>query len=74
MCVYIQRWTLDLLRSGEKVYKYRETSTNMKKKVTLSIEDKVYNKFQKFCEENAIMLSKRLELDMEKIMKEEERK
>jgi len=46
----------------------------MKKKVTLSIEDKVYNKFQKFCEENAIMLSKKLELEMEKIMKEDERK
>ena len=43
----------------------------MKKKVTLSIEDKIYNRFQKFCEENAIMLSKKLELDMEKIMKEE---
>ena len=46
----------------------------MKKKVTLSIEDKVYDKFQKFCEERAIMLSKKLELQMEKIMKEEVRR
>jgi len=42
----------------------------MKKKVTLSFEDKIYDKFKKFCEENAIMLSKRLELDMIEIMKE----
>ena len=42
----------------------------MKKKVTLSIEDKVYDKFQKFCEDNAIRLSKKLEICMENIMKE----
>jgi len=33
----------------------------MKKKVTLSLDDKVYKKFQNFCEENDIMLSKRIE-------------
>ena len=42
----------------------------MHKKVTLSIEDKVYEKFKKFCEDNAIMLSKRLEIEMKKIMGE----
>ena len=42
----------------------------MKKKVTLSIEDKVYEKFKKFCDDNAIMLSKRLELYMNEIMKD----
>ena len=40
----------------------------MKKKVTLSIDSSVYNKFQKFCSENAIMLSKRIELVMEDIV------
>lgn len=33
-----------------------------KKKVTLSLDDKVYANFQKYCEENAIMLSKKIEL------------
>jgi len=40
----------------------------MKKKVTLSIESEVYKKFQKYCEENAIMLSKKVELIMKGIM------
>ncbi len=40
----------------------------MNKKVTLSIESSVYEKFQKFCDKNAIMLSKRIELEMKKIM------
>jgi len=34
----------------------------MQKKVTLSIDSKVYDKFKKFCEDNAIMLSKKIEL------------
>jgi hypothetical protein len=33
----------------------------MQKKVTLSLDDKVYKKFQEFCEKNDIMLSKRIE-------------
>ena len=33
----------------------------MQKKVTLSFDDKVYAKFQKYCAENDIMLSKRIE-------------
>jgi hypothetical protein len=33
----------------------------MQKKVTLSLDDKVYKKFQDFCEKNDIMLSKRIE-------------
>ena len=40
----------------------------MKKKVTLSLDDKVYKNFQKYCEENAIMLSKKVEIIMGKIM------
>mgnify|MGYP006304633067 CR=1 FL=1 len=33
----------------------------MQKKVTLSLDDEVYGDFQEFCEENDIMLSKRVE-------------
>ncbi len=40
-----------------------------KKKVTISVDDKVYSNFQKYCEENAIMLSKKLELIMKAITK-----
>ena len=39
-----------------------------KKKVTLSIDPKVYSMFQKYCEENAIMLSKKVEIAMKDIM------
>lgn len=38
----------------------------MQKRVTLSIDDKVYDEFQKFCEENDIILSKRVERLMNK--------
>ena len=39
-----------------------------KKKVTLSIDPKVYAAYKKFCEENAILLSKKIELLMKKEM------
>jgi hypothetical protein len=39
-----------------------------KKKVTLSLDDKVYKDFQKFCREGDIMLSKRVERLMKKEM------
>ncbi len=42
----------------------------MKKKVTLSIDFKIYSDFQKFCEKNAIMLSKKVELIMKGIMQD----
>ena len=38
----------------------------MKKKVTLSLDAEVYAEFQKFCDENDLMLSKRIE----RLMKE----
>jgi|GEM_PF-2526739 len=40
-----------------------------KKKVTLSIESKVYDDFQKYCEDNAIMLSKKVEIVMKELLK-----
>ncbi|MBI2666871.1 hypothetical protein HYX13_04625 [Candidatus Woesearchaeota archaeon] len=36
------------------------------KKVTLSIDTSVYDQFQAYCAENAIMLSKKVELWMKK--------
>ncbi len=35
-----------------------------KKKVTLSIDSEIYNKYRTFCDQNAIMLSKKIELFM----------
>ena len=43
----------------------------MQKKVTLSVDSDVYKRFQKYCDENAIMLSKRIELIMKEIMEME---
>ena len=43
---------------------------NGKQKVTLSIDSKIYKEFQKYCEENAIMLSKKIELFMKKELEE----
>jgi hypothetical protein len=40
------------------------------KKVTLSIDERIYGEFQEFCEENAIMLSKKVELFMKKELEE----
>ncbi len=42
-----------------------------KKKVTLSVDSNVYDNFQKYCEEHAIMLSKRIELEMKRITRGE---
>ncbi len=39
-----------------------------KQKVTLSIEKNTYSNFQKYCEEHAIMLSKKVELWMKEEM------
>ncbi|MEE9525614.1 MAG: hypothetical protein V3V78_03355 [Candidatus Woesearchaeota archaeon] len=41
-----------------------------KQKVTLSIDSKTYKQFQDHCEENAIMLSKKIELFMKKELEE----
>ncbi|MCU0642404.1 MAG: hypothetical protein MUF61_02395 [archaeon] len=41
-----------------------------KRKVTLSVDSKTYSEFQKYCEEHAIMLSKRIELCMKNIVEE----
>jgi hypothetical protein len=45
-----------------------------KRKVTLSLDEDLYKKFQKFCEENDIMLSKRIDRLIGKHLDEEVRK
>jgi hypothetical protein len=40
----------------------------MKKKVTLSLEERVYDDFKKYCEKNAIMLSRKIEIWIEEFM------
>ena len=44
------------------------------KKVTLSLHELTYSKFQKFCKENDIMLSKRIERLIKQHMNENEKK
>ena len=43
---------------------------NGKQKVTLSIDSKTYHNYQKFCEEHALMLSKKIELFMKQELEE----
>ena len=43
----------------------------MKKKVTLSVDAKIYDSFKDYCEKNAIMLSKRIELMMKELLEED---
>ena len=49
-----------------------DKSGNSNQKVTLSIDSKTYKEFQEYCEKNAIMLSKKIELFMKKELEEEE--
>jgi len=44
-----------------------------KQKVTLSIDKGTYSHFQKYCEDHAIMLSKKIELWMQEEMEEGKR-
>jgi hypothetical protein len=40
----------------------------MQKRVTISLDDKLYLKFQKFCEDNDIIVSKRIERLMNEML------
>ena len=42
----------------------------MQKRITLSVDSKVYEEFKKFCEENDIIISKRVERLMNKELEE----
>jgi len=46
----------------------------MQKRITLSVDSKVYENFQKFCEENDIIVSKRVERLMSTELEEKTRK
>ena len=39
----------------------KKEANSVKQKVTLSVDTDIYKKFQRYCDENAIMLSKRVE-------------
>jgi hypothetical protein len=40
----------------------------MQRRVTLSLDDKIYRDFQNFCEENDIIISKRVERLMKEML------
>jgi hypothetical protein len=40
------------------------------KKITLSIDSDTYSEFQEYCEKNAIMLSRKIEIWIENFLKE----
>jgi len=40
----------------------------MQKRVTLSLDDKIYREFQRFCEEKDIIVSKRVERLMKEML------
>lgn len=40
----------------------------MQKRVTLSLDDKIYRDFQSFCEDNDIIVSKRVERLMKEML------
>lgn len=40
-----------------------------KKKVTLSLDEKIYSNFRKYCEENALIVSKKIELILKEVLK-----
>jgi hypothetical protein len=46
----------------------------MQKRITLSVDSKVYEEFQKFCEENDIIISKRVERLMNKELEENKKR
>ena len=46
----------------------------MKKNVTLSIDSKIYDEFHKYCEENAIVVSKKIEIWINDFLNNEKNK
>ena len=40
------------------------------KKVTLSIDSEIYFNFRRYCEENAVMVSRKIEIWIEEFLKE----
>ena len=49
------------------MYKY----VYMKKKVTLTIDEEIYEKFKKYCEKRCMKVSPKVELFMREVLKSE---
>ena len=57
-----------------KSFKRRKLVSCMgKRKVTLSLDSKVYSDFQKYCSENAMVASKKIELLIKEVLKKNEK-
>lgn len=54
------------VKLGIPVLEAKGVEFSLPRKVTLSIEAEIYDRYKKFCEDNAIMLSKKIELIMKK--------
>ena len=55
---------------GKPIIEARGVEFSLPRKVTLSLNDEAYKEFQEFCEENDIMLSKRIERLIKEHVKE----
>ena len=51
--------------------KLNREGSNGKQKVTLSVNSRIYNRYKRHCEKNALMLSKKIELFMKKELMED---
>jgi len=57
----IENW-IKLELQGKLNISFKAKAKPKNKKVTLSIDTSIYKKFQEYCDENAIMLSKKVEI------------
>ena len=63
--------TAGKIKTSISVQNKYKTLNSKQQKATLSIDSQAYSDFKKYCEANAIMLSKKIELIMINIMGEE---
>jgi len=49
--------------------KFNREESNGKQKITLSVNSRVYSRYKRHCEKNALMLSKKVELFMQDELK-----
>lgn len=64
-CIYMYKY-LKIFLNKENYLNVSACMGHMKQKVTLSIDQSVYKKYKRYCEENAIALSKRIEIFMKR--------
>ena len=58
------------IKIGVNPKKMAVKDNNQKQQVTLSIDSRTYDSYKRYCEEHAIMLSKKIELFMKKELEE----